>query len=166
MTKYLPLLAIIFLVACNNSQNTSATNKDSAENKMNHDSMTKMNTAVPELPAVPAGAKVYFKNLKDGETVSSPVKVEMGVDSMKVEPIGQVVAGTGHFHIIIDAESHVPEGQMVPNDSTHLHFGKGQIETEVPLSPGKHKLTLQFADGVHRSYGSKMAATINVNVKK
>ena len=165
MTKYLFLLAVIFLSACNNSEKTSETTKDSSENKMNHDSMG-MSAAAPALPSVPAGAKVYFKNLKDGENVSSPVKVEMGVDSMKVEPIGQIVAGSGHFHIIIDAESHVPEGQMVPNDSTHLHFGKGQITTEVPLTPGKHKLTLQFADGVHRSYGSKMATTITVNVKK
>jgi hypothetical protein len=55
---------------------------------------------------------------------------------------------------------------MVPKDSTHLHYGKGQTEAEVKLSPGKHKLTLQFADGLHRSYGSKLAATVSVNVKK
>jgi Domain of unknown function (DUF4399) len=35
----------------------------------------------------------------------------------------------------------------------------------VKLTPGKHVLTLQFADGIHRSYGGQMASTINVTVK-
>jgi len=60
----------------------------------------------------------------------------------------------------------LPVGTVVPKDSTHLHFGKGQTETTVQLTPGKHKLTLQFADGLHRSYGGKLATTISVNVKK
>jgi hypothetical protein len=29
----------------------------------------------------------------------------------------------------------------------------------------RHTLTLQFADGAHRSYGPKWAATLTVNVK-
>ena len=58
-----------------------------------------------------------------------------------------------------------PAGQVIPADETHLHFGKGQSETEVKLKPGPHTLTLQFADGIHRSYGSQLATTINVTVK-
>jgi len=53
----------------------------------------------------------------------------------------------------------------VPKDATHLHFGKAQSSTEVTLAPGKHVLTLQFADGIHRSYGSQLATTITVTVK-
>ena len=115
--------------------------------------------------AVPAGAKVYFKNLKDGETVKSPVKVEMGVEGMTLDTAGAIVPGTGHHHLLIDAGDSIPAGTVVPKDSTHLHFGKAQSSAEVKLAPGKHVLTLQFADGIHRSYGGKMAATINVNVK-
>jgi hypothetical protein len=118
------------------------------------------------LPAVPDGAKVYFKNLKNGAAVTSPVKVEMGVDNMKVDTAGPVVAASGHYHIFIDAEDSLSGGTMVPKDSTHLHYGKGQTEAEVKLPPGVHKLTLQFADGLHRSYGGKLATTISVNVKK
>jgi hypothetical protein len=51
-------------------------------------------------------------------------------------------------------------------DSVHIHFGRGQTEKELSLPAGKHKLTLQFADGLHRSYGSKLASTITVTVKK
>ena len=136
---------------------------------MNHDSMNQMtnsNMAVPELPAVPMGAKVLFKNLKDGATVTSPFKVQMGTELIKVDTAGPVVAGSGHHHLMIDGPDSLPAGEMVPKDSTHLHFGKGQTETELSLTPGKHKLTLQFADGLHRSYGGKLSATIMVNVKK
>jgi hypothetical protein len=107
-----------------------------------------------------------FKNLKQGSAVKSPFKVEMAVDMIQVDTAGPVVAGSGHHHIIIDGPDSLAAGEMVPKDSTHLHFGKGQTETELTLSPGKHKLTLQFADGLHRSYGGRLSATITVNVKK
>jgi len=162
----LPILTITF-IACNNSTDKSSTSGDTT-NKMSSDTMSNMETTttVPELPAIPEGAKVYFKNLKNGAAVTSPVKVEMGIDNMKVDTAGPVVAASGHYHIFIDAEDSLSSGTMVPKDSTHLHYGKGQTEAEVKLAPGAHKLTLQFADGLHRSYGSKLATTVSVNVKK
>jgi len=162
----LPILTITF-IACNNSTDKSSTSGDTT-NKMSSDTMSNMatTTTVPELPAIPEGAKVYFKNLKNGAAVMSPVKVEMGIDNMKVDTAGPVVAASGHYHIFIDAEDSLSSGTMVPKDSTHLHYGKGQTEAEVKLAPGAHKLTLQFADGLHRSYGSKLATTVSVNVKK
>ena len=162
----LPILTIAF-IACNNSTDKSSTSGDTT-NKMSSDTMSNMSTTttVPELPAIPEGAKVYFKNLKNGAAVTSPVKVEMGIDNMKVDTAGPVVAASGHYHIFIDAEDSLSSGTMVPKDSTHLHYGKGQTEAEVKLAPGAHKLTLQFADGLHRSYGSKLATTVSVNVKK
>jgi len=32
------------------------------------------------------------------------------------------------------------------------------------LPPGDYKLTLQFADGLHRSYGKDLSSTINIKV--
>ena len=162
----LPILTITF-VACNNSVDKSKASGDSTDKKMSSDTMTMTTTAmVPELPAVPEGAKVHFKNLKNGASVTSPVKVEMAVDNMKVDTAGPVIAASGHYHIFIDAEDSLSSGTMIPKDSTHLHYGKGQTEAEVKLTPGPHKLTLQFADGLHRSYGNKLATTVSVNVKK
>jgi hypothetical protein len=163
----LPLITITF-IACNNSTDKSSATTDSTDKKMSTDTMSNMTTTatVPELPAIPEGAKVHFKNLKNGASVTSPVKVEMAVDNMKVDTAGPVLAASGHYHIFIDAEDSLSSGTMVPKDSTHLHYGKGQTEAEVKLTPGVHKLTLQFADGLHRSYGSKLASTISVKVKK
>ena len=166
---FLALIGLALLAACNNSGSDKEKNTDTSMNKMDQDTMhnmTKTNNPVPELPAVPKSAKVVFANLKDGATVSSPLKIQMGTIAIRVDTAGPVVAGSGHHHLIIDGPDSLAAGEMVPKDSIHLHFGKGQTETEIKLSPGKHKLTLQFADGLHRSYGSKLSATIMVNVKK
>ncbi|MCL6524460.1 MAG: DUF4399 domain-containing protein [Thermoflavifilum sp.] len=121
--------------------------------------------ATPALPAVPAGAKVFFKNLKDGEVVHSPFTVEMGVEGMQVDSAGPVKPGSGHHHLLIDDGDSIATGEVIPKDSTHLHFGNAQTQVVLNLPPGKHKLTLQFADGMHRSYGSQMATSITVQVK-
>jgi hypothetical protein len=161
-------LLTLVLFACNNSTDnsnaTSDTTTKTAEDTTHN--MSNMNANIPELPGVPDGAKVYFKNLKNNQTVTSPVKIEMGVDKMKVDTTGPVVQASGHYHIFIDAEDSLTSGTIVPKDSTHLHYGKAQTEATVALTPGKHKLTLQFADGLHRSYGGQLATTLNVNVKK
>lgn len=108
---------------------------------------------------------VSFKSPKDGAVVTSPVKVVMD-STVKIRPADQDINDhtTGHHHIIIDGPA-VPAGQVIPKDDTHLHFGKGQVEAEVPLKPGAHMLTLQLADGAHRSYGPALSKTIHVFVK-
>lgn len=117
-----------------------------------------------EFLAIPEGAKVYFANLEDGQTVSSPVKVEFGIEGMEVEPAGELNEGKGHHHIIINGGS-LERGAVVPADSVNIHYGKGQTETELELPAGTHTLTMQFADGYHQSYGEQLSATISITVE-
>ena len=173
MTKNTSLLlcfSVAILAACNNSSKdsgnkTDTTGKAMSQGTMDHNNMSG-NVAVPELPAIPAGAKVFFKNLKNGADISSPFKIEMGVEVIRVDTAGPVVMGSGHHHLFVDAEDSLTSGTIVPKDAAHIHFGKGQTEYEISLSPGKHKLTLQFADGLHRVYGGKLSGTVTVNVKE
>ncbi len=117
------------------------------------------------LAALPAAAaSVSFVSPTDGDTVGSEFMVQMAVDGMQLRPAGEVVEGTGHHHLIVDGGP-LEAGTPVPSDATHLHFGKGQSETTLKLAPGEHTLTLQFADGKHRSYGPGMSRTIKVHVK-
>ena len=106
-----------------------------------------------------------FGEPAEGAKVKSPVKVVFKLEGMTVRPAGEdPLDGTsGHHHIIVDGEP-AALGEVVPADETHIHFGKGQLETELTLSPGKHTLTLQLADGAHRSYGPSLSSTINVEV--
>ncbi len=53
----------------------------------------------------------------------------------------------------------------MPANAQHIHFGGGQIETTLDLDAGNYSLTLQFADGLHQSYGEGMSKTINVTVR-
>ena len=118
--------------------------------------------------AVAAGPSVMLAAPTDGATVSSPVKLRFVLQGMTLAPAGDVVANSGHHHLLIDTgpvSVGVSVGEVIPSDATHLHFGDGQSEAEVSLSPGLHKLTVQFGDGAHRSYGPAMSQTITVMVK-
>jgi Domain of unknown function (DUF4399) len=164
----IPALLLMALTACNSGagdKTAAATDTTAAVAKDTSHGAMDMNAVTP-LPAIPDGAKVFFKNLKDGQSVKSPFKVEMGAEGIKVDTAGMPIAGVGHHHLYIDAGDSSVSGLVVPKDSTHLHFGKGQKETTLTLAPGKHRLALQFADGIHRSYGGKLSAAITVDVKK
>ena len=107
---------------------------------------------------------VWFVEPKDGATVTSPFKVVFGVKGMAAEPAGEIKPNSGHHHLLINLGP-IPAGEVIPVDDAHLHFGKAQTEAEIKLPPGNYKLTMQFANGAHISYGPAMAASINVTVK-
>lgn len=108
-----------------------------------------------ETPSNPE-AKVYFVNLEDGATVASPVTVVFGLSGMGVAPAGTEKENTGHHHLLIDRP---PLGQGedgadelsygLPADEHHVHFGGGQTETQVELTPGSHTLQLVLGDSGH-----------------
>lgn len=117
-----------------------------------------------------AEGKVFFVGLKDGDAVKGKltdgkveVAITMGVEGVKIQPAGEVVLNTGHHHIVVDG-AFIKEGDVVPMNATHLHFGKGQTETMLMLEPGEHTLTLQLADGLHRSYGQPWSAQLKITV--
>jgi Domain of unknown function (DUF4399) len=100
----------------------------------------------------------------NGATVGTTFKVRFGVKGLEVAPAGDIVANSGHHHLLINLDS-LPAGESIPFTEQHMHFGKGQTEAEVKLAPGNYKLTAQFANGAHQSYGKPLSQTINVTVK-
>lgn len=121
--------------------------------------------APPSPPVHETGARVFFTNLSDGATVSSPLKVTMGAENFAIQPAGEIVDGTGHLHITVNAEC-TPVGEVVVNDETHLHYGKGQMEAELALPPGQHTLCLQAANGAHIALpGEGMTQKVTVTVQ-
>jgi Domain of unknown function (DUF4399) len=125
-----------------------------------------------ETPA-PEGAKVYFVNLKNGDTVSSPVTVIFGLSGMGVAPAGTEAENTGHHHLFIDVPplGEGPDGAdeleaNIPSDENHVHFGKGQTETVLQLAPGTHTLQLVLGDLNHIPHNPPVASeqiTVTVN---
>jgi len=99
--------------------------------------------------ASPADAQVYIISPKDGAKVSSPVTVQFGLKGMGIAPAGVKIENTGHHHLLIDSEAPTDLGQPLPASEKVVHFGKGQTETTVKLTPGKHTLQLLLGDSTH-----------------
>ena len=119
---------------------------------------------IPMNAAFAENQGVEFVNLRDGDVVSSPFKVKFAVTGMSLAPAGDTTVNTGHHHLIINSEG-VATGELVPANERHLHFGKAQTETEVTLPTGNYKLTMQFANGLHQSYGEVMRKSIQITVR-
>jgi hypothetical protein len=125
-----------------------------------------LSPALAETPS-PPGAKVYFINLKDGETVTSPFLVQFGLSGMGVAPAGVEKPNTGHHHLLIDATLSGDQlKESIPMDATHKHFGGGQTEATVTLPPGQHTLQLVLGDWTHVPHVPPvMSPVITVTVK-
>jgi Domain of unknown function (DUF4399) len=121
----------------------------------------------PAQTAAPANAMVYFINVKDGDTVKSPFKIQFGLSGMGVAPAGVEKPNTGHHHVLVDATL-TPEQakEPIPADEHHLHFGGGQTETTVTLAPGRHTLQLVLGDWSHVPFNPPIVSpVITVEVK-
>ena len=153
------LLSVFFIFA------VAACSKPAATEPTPPADQKKDSAAVPAAPAAAVDEKVYFVSPMDGATVFSPVFVKFGVQGKEVKPAGEEIMNPafGHHHLVIDGVP-VAKGTMVPMDPKHIHYGKGQTETTVELTPGEHTLTMQFANGAHLSYGEAMSTTIKVTV--
>jgi hypothetical protein len=97
----------------------------------------------------PEGAYLYIISPSNGDVVSSPVTIRFGLKNMGVAPAGTEKANTGHHHLLIDVSSLPDLNMPLPADAQHVHFGGGQTETTVELSPGRHTLQLILGDMSH-----------------
>lgn len=114
----------------------------------------------------PADARVYFITPEDGQSLSSPVVIRFGLAGMGVAPAGIEKAGTGHHHLIVDAE--LPASDLpVPMTDHYRHFGKGQTEVSLELAPGEHTLQLLLADHLHIPHDPPVVSErISITVKE
>ena len=125
------------------------------------------NTALAGETPAPEGAKLYFVNLEDGATVSSPLTIVFGLSGMGVAPAGTEVDNTGHHHLLIDrpplgeGEDGAEEFDMpLPADDNHVHFGGGQTETTIDLEPGEHTLQLVLGDYSHIPHAEPVVSDV------
>ena len=116
-----------------------------------------------ETPSVP-GARVYFINIKDGQTLKSPFLIQFGLTSeMGIAPALADWPDTGHHHLIIDSTI-TNMNKSISNKHIHLH--KGQTEITLKLPTGKHTIQIFFADYSHIPHDPPvMSEIITVNVE-
>ncbi len=106
-------------------------------------------SAAAENKPAPDDAHVYILWPKDQQVIKGGAFwLRMGLKNMGIAPAGVEHPKTGHHHLLIDAEL-PPADQPIPNDRNHLHFGGGQTEARIELSPGRHTLQLVLGDDKH-----------------
>ncbi len=93
--------------------------------------------------------RAYIIEPSNGAQVTSPVTVKFGLQNMGVAPAGVERANTGHHHLLIDVARLPALDMPVPTDEQHRHFGGGQTETRIELTPGVHRLQLLLGDHSH-----------------
>ena len=118
------------------------------------------------LPPGP-GAEVYFIAPHDGAKLHGPITVRFGLKGMGIAPAGVKFDNTGHHHLLVDTDlSELKLDAPLPASDKVLHFGKGQTETTLTLSPGKHTLEIVFADYLHNSFDPPLhSKKITITVK-
>ena len=117
--------------------------------------------------ATPAaeGAKVYFIEPENGDVLTSPVTIKFGLVNIGVAPAGVNIPNTGHHHLLVDTDL-PPLDTLIPTDDNHRHFGKGNTETTLELTPGEHTLQLLLGDFVHTPHDPPiMSDKITITVK-
>ncbi len=112
--------------------------------------------------------RTFFVEPKTGATVKSPVKLKFGVENYKIAavPDGEVKTarpGIGHFHVGVDTGCVADGVTIVKGTPSWVHFGKGDAEIDMQLTPGKHRLALQVADDLHNAIKG-LCSSITVTV--
>jgi hypothetical protein len=116
-------------------------------------------------PSAP-GAEAYIVSPKDGAVVHNPVLVQFGLKGMGIAPAGIKYDNSGHHHLLIDTDPPADQSAPLPATEKIVHFGKGQTETTLTLSPGKHTLQLLLADLNHIPHSPPLLSKkITITVK-
>ncbi len=98
----------------------------------------------------PSDAALYIITPENGDVVQSgSVNIKFGLSGMGVAPATIEFPNSGHHHLLVNAAELPPMDLPIPTDSAHLHFGLGQTETTLELSPGTYTLQLLLGDYSH-----------------
>ena len=111
-------------------------------------------------------------NASAASTVSPKISTsEWGIVPVGASPASRAPAGvdhpnTGHHHLLIDVDQLPAFDAPLPATDQIRHFGAGQTEAELTLSPGTHTLQLVFADYLHTPHEAPVVSEkITVTVK-
>ena len=115
----------------------------------------------------PDDAAASFVSPSDGDTVGTPVEVELAAEGVELTPAGAPAVGEAHFHVLVDIGCY-DEGEFIPGPSDEdeeegrFHLGDGSDARTLDLEPGTYELCVQLADGVHAAFGETETIEITV----
>ena len=111
-------------------------------------------------------AQVWFVSPKDQSQVSSPVTIIFGSSNLNIAPAGDNQPNSGHHHLLVDLDKLPALDMPLPASDQVIHFGKGQSEATIELSPGSHSLQLLLGNYAHVPHSRPvMSEKITIVVK-
>ena len=123
--------------------------------------------AVAQGLPTPKDASLYIISPKDGATVSGPFWCVFGLRGMGISHAGDQFPNSGHHHLLIDVDEPLNPSEPIPQDKKHLHYGAGQTEALIELSPGRHTLQLVLGDAKHFPFNPPLVSKkITITVKE
>ncbi|MCF6311136.1 MAG: DUF4399 domain-containing protein [Verrucomicrobiales bacterium] len=159
----------IFSIACVGTLAMNSCSEAPEPSSDEHGSHSAATQFPPAKTSRPADAKLYIVSPADGAEVSSPFVVNFGLKGIGVAPAGIYIAEdmpTGHHHLLIDVEKLPDLTLPIAKDDTHIHFGGGQTETTLTLTPGKHTLQLVLGNQTHIPHDPPLTSKkITITVK-
>ena len=106
-------------------------------------------STLPTLATAGDDPSLYFITPQNGDVVSGEFTIQFGLRGMGVAPAGVEKDKTGHHHLLIDVDVLPPMDAPLPASDQVRHFGGGQTETSLSLSPGTHTLQLVLGNYAH-----------------
>ena len=103
----------------------------------------------------PDYAKIFFVDLKDGDTVKTLFRVGFGIEGFGVVPAGykgKERHNAGHFHLLVDVQELPDMDAPIARGVNHIHYDQGETEAVLELAPGRHTLQLLLGDEEHEPH--------------
>jgi len=114
----------------------------------------------------PKDALLYIIWPHDGQTIRGAFWCRFGLRNMGVTHAGDTYSNSGHHHLLVDVNEPLDPKQPIAQDKSHLHFGAGQTEAHIELTPGKHTLQLVLGDAKHYPFDPLVVSKkITVRIK-
>ena len=97
------------------------------------------------------GPSVRIVQPSDGAMVQGgSVLVRLEVSGFTLAPAGTMEPGTGHHHLMVDAELPAAGLPIPTTPGVHIHMGQAQTEYELTgLAAGEHTVIAVVGDGSH-----------------
>ena len=127
-------------------------------------------TEAPAAPApAPAAAAPTVRIVtpaQGGEVQGPSVMVQLTAEGIEIVPAGEVVPGTGHHHLYLDADLGDPSAPVPTVPGQIIHLGTGVSEyTFENVAPGEHRLIAVVADGIHVPIQPWIVDTVTFTVR-
>ena len=120
------------------------------------------------MAAMDEGAiRVHITEPADGATIDgNSVRVVFEVDNLEVVPAGVMDPGTGHHHLVVNADLTPAELPIPAIEGSYIHFGLAQTEHEMTdLAPGDYTIIAVVADGLHIPLQPWVVDTVRFTVR-